>query len=751
MERPDMFMFVAWGAFVFRRKWWILALSVLLLCSAVVSLLRGGTLTTGSIEGIEADRAQALVEQALALPGDASFTLLFQAKDFTVSDPRFGAAVKAALAPLTGDAAVAGIANPFELPPLLAKRMVSLDRRRVLVVVGLKGGLLTASRAYPALRAKLDAGPLDVAATGRIPFLHDLELTLERDLFLAEMISLPLALLVLLAVFRSVVAAAIPIAIGALSVLCGIGGVLLLSHVMDMAQYTVNITSLIGLGVAIDYSLFMVSRFRESLARGATVEAAVVHAVETSGRAVAFSGLAVMVGLSGLLFYWGSYLATMGIAGALVVGLAVLFALSFLPAVLAVVGRGIDTARVPLPSLTMRPGLWHGVATWVMRRPVLVLVPTLAVLLLIGTPFFRLRMAAADVRVLPVSSEARRGYEELKEWFPEQAANRVLVAVQFPNGEAFTSERLGALYDASRRYRALPAVTGVESIVNIDPSLGREGYQQLAEMPAAFLPPEFGLAMKGTIAGRLAVLTVLTSAEPASPEAHALIQAIRADRKVGDGVVLVGGQLAHDVDATDFVRKHSPRAVACVVAVTLVVLFLLLGSVVLPLKAVLMNLLSIAGSFGALVWIFQEGHLSRLLHFRPGPIEPALPILLFCTVFGLSMDYEVLMLSRMHEEWLRTGNNTQAVAEGLEKSAGLITSAAAIMVAVFIAFSFASIVLLKAMGLAMAIAVTLDATLVRILIVPSTMRLLGHLNWWAPAPVARVFTRWWARHPTNTL
>jgi uncharacterized membrane protein YdfJ with MMPL/SSD domain len=742
-------MFSAWGTFVCGWKWWILASSGVLLCGAVASLLHGGTLTTGSIQGIEADRTQALVEKALALPGDASFTLVFSSKEFTVSDPRFGAAVKGALAPLAKDPAVAGIANPFELPPVLAKRMVSADRRRVLAVVALKGGALAAARAYPALRAKLQSGPLEVAATGSVPFHRDLDVTLEHDLLIAELISLPLALFVLLAVFGSVVAAALPIAIGALSVLCGIGGVLLLSHVTDMAQYTVNITSLIGLGVAIDYSLFMVSRFRDELGRGATVEAAVIHAVETSGRAVAFSGVAVMVGLSGLLFYWGSYLATMGIAGALVVALAVLFALSFLPAVLAIVGRHIDAGRVPLPSLTMRPGLWHGVATWVMRRPVLVLIPTLAILLLIGTPFFRLRMAAADVRVLPASTEARRGYEELKQWFPEQVANRVLVAVQFPSGEAFTPERLGALYDASRRYRALPTVTGVESIVDIDPSLSREGYQQLAEMPPAFLPPEFGLALKGTVTGRLAVLNVLSTAEAASPEARALVQAIRANRQVGDGEISVGGQLAHDVDATDFVRLHTPRAVACVVVVTVVVLFLLLGSVILPLKAVLMNLLSIAGSFGALVWIFQEGHLAGLLHFRPAPIEPALPILLFCTVFGLSMDYEVLMLSRMHEEWLRTKDNTQAVAEGLEKTAGLITSAAAIMVAVFIAFSFADIVLVKAMGVAMAIAVTLDATLVRVLIVPATMRLLGHLNWWAPAPVARAFTRFWARHPSK--
>ena len=742
-------MFAAWGGFVCRHRGWVLSLSGLLLLGAAGSLLRGGTLTTGSIEGIEADRAQAMVEKVLALPGDTSLTLVFHAPDFTVADPRFAAAVKSTLAPAAADPVVASVANPFELPPLLAKRLVSSDGHRVLVLLSLKGGLLTAARAYPGLRAKLHAAPLELVATGRVPFLHDLDVTLEHDLLLAEVIALPLALLVLLAVFGSLVAAALPIAVGGLSVLCGIGGVLLLSHVTDMAQYTVNITSLIGLGVAIDYSLFMVSRFRDELASGASVDEAVVHAVETAGRAVAFSGLAVMVGLSGLLFYWGSYLATMGVAGALVVALAVLFALSFLPALLSVLGQRIDAGRVPFPSFTMRAGLWHGLATWVMRRPVLVLVPTLVLLLLIGAPFLRLRMAAADVRVLPETAEARQGYDALKQWFPTQAANRVLVAVQFPDGAAFTPEHLGDLYDASRRYHALPGATGVESIVDIDPNLDREGYQQLASMPPAFLPPEFGFALRATVAGRLAILNVLTAAEPASPEAQALVEAIRAKRQVGSGRVLVGGELAHAVDATNFVRAHTPRAVASVVLVTLVVLFLLLGSVVLPLKAVLMNLLSIAGSFGALVWIFQEGHLSGLLHFQPGPIEPALPILLFCAVFGLSMDYEVLMLSRMQEEWLRTGDNTRAVAEGLEKSAGLITSAAAIMVAVFVAFSLATVVVVKAMGVAMAIAVTLDATLVRVLIVPSTMRLLGHLNWWAPAPVSRAFAGWRARHPEN--
>jgi uncharacterized membrane protein YdfJ with MMPL/SSD domain len=740
-------MFAAWGTFVCRHRWVVLAACFLLLLAAVASIVRGGTLTSGSIEGIEADRTQAMVEKALSLPGDASFTLVFHSPNLAVSDPRYAAAVKAALAPLRSDPRVASIVDPFELPPVIARRLVSADRHRVMVVVTIQGTLLEAARSYPELRAKVRSGALDILATGRVAFLRDLDVTLEHDLLLAELVSLPLALLVLLAVFGSLVAAALPIAIGSLAVLSGIGGVLLLSHFTDMAQYTVNITSLIGLGVAIDYSLFIVSRYRDELARGAGVEQAVVRAVETSGRAVAFSGLAVMAGLSGLLFYRGSYLATMGIAGSLVVALAVLFALSFLPAVLALVGRGIDKGRVPLPPLTMRPGLWHGLAVWVMRRPLLVLLPTLGLLLFIGSPFLRLRMAAADVRVLPAGAEARRGYEALKRWFPEQASNRVLVAVEFPDGQAFTPDRMGMLYDASRRYRALPSVTGVENIVDLHPSLDRDGYQQLAALPAAFLPPEFGLALKGLVAGRLTVLKVLTSAESASPEANALIDAIRSRRLVGDGHVLVGGQLAHDLDATDFVLARTPRVVACVVAVTLAVLFVLLGSVLLPLVAVVINLLSIAGSFGALVWIFQEGHLSGLLRFQPGPIEPALPILLFCTVFGLSMDYQVLMLSRMQEEWLKDGDNTRAVAEGLEKTAGLITSAAAIMVAVFAAFSLASVVIVTAMGVALAIAVALDATLVRVLIVPATMRLFGSLNWWAPASLARAFAARRARSP----
>jgi RND superfamily putative drug exporter len=590
-------------------------------------------------------------------------------------------------------------------------------------------------------------GPLRAAITGKPAFLWNLDKLLERDLVRAELVSFPLALLVLLMVFRTWVAAALPVGVGAMAVTTGVAGVLLLSHVTLMAQYTINVVTLIGLGVAIDYSLFIVSRFRDELGAGASVELALVRAVDTSGRAVAFSGLAVAVGLSGLLFYRGSYLSAMGLAGAIVVACAVAYALTLLPALLAVLGPRINRGRVPLPRLADRPGAWHALSKWVMRHPLLVLAPTLGALLLIGSPFLRLRMAATDITALPPSAEARRGAVELARYFPREAANRIVVAVEFPSEDAFTPQRVGALYDFSRKLAALPGVTAVESMVDLDPSLDRAAYRQLASMPRSFLPPEFEIAERAFIAGRVTVLYALTDAPSTSPQAEDLVRRIRETRTAGDGRVSVGGQTANNLDAMAFIRAHTPAAVAFVMAVTALVLFFLLGSVVLPIKALLMNVLSIGGSFGALVWIFQEGHLRSVLRFEPGPIEPSLPILLFCAVFGLSMDYEVLLLSRMQEEFRRTGDNTHSVAEGLERTGGLITSAAAIMVSVFAAFALATVVVVKAMGVGMAIAVALDATLVRVLLVPATMRLFGNLNWWAPAPLARWLAGAHARRP----
>lgn len=722
-------MLSTWGSIIHRHRWLTLALTGLFLAASLFTLARGGALSSGDIHDLEATRAQHLVEEVLGHPAETTFVAVVRSESLDPGSEAHAAALSHALAPLRDDPRVLSVMSPDDAPTFLAPGLRNDKARSVLALITLKGDFKQALAAYPEVRSLLRSDALVITATGHLPFVSDLNRTLEHDLVRAELISLPLALLVLLIVFRSAVAAALPIGVGALSVVGGIAVVLGLSRHADLAEYTVNVCSLIGLGLAIDYSLFTVSRYREELAAGRSFPDALSRTMATAGRVVAFSGLAVGTGLAGLLFFQGSYLAAMGVGGIIVVALAVVFALTFLPALLAVLGPRIHAGKLPFLEVKPRTGAWHRLALAVMRRPLRVLIPTLAALLFMGAPFLHLRLAAADVRVLGSQVEARRGYEQLRADFPEQARMRVVVAVQFPTAPALTNARVGAIYDLSRRLAAIPHVSRIESLVDGDPSFEKEDYQALLVNPDSPFASLVAAAKKMTTSDRVVLLNAATDSPPDSEEARGIVRAIRAERQVGDGTLIVGGQIAKDLDATAYVRERAPRAVGFVVLATLVILYLLLDSVILPLKAVAMNFLSIAGAFGALVWIFQDGHLFVT---EPRPLEPALPVLLFCVMFGLSMDYEVLMLSRIKEAYERTGDNTLAVAEGLEKSAGLITSAAAIMVVVFASFALARVVVIQAMGVGMALAVTIDATLVRVLLVPSTMRLLGHLNWWAP-------------------
>ena len=723
-------MFRALGDFAFRWRWFVLAASAVILAASLTSVAIGGKLTGAFFTGLEATVAGDQVEKVLGRSVDSTVVFVFQSATLAPTSPEFTRAMNDALEPVRKDAAVAKVEVPSELPPQLAATRVNAASRTAYALVTFEGDIKQALQSYPRIRSLVKSDQLQITATGQLAFLDDLGGQLEKDLRLAELVSLPLALLVLLLVFRTVVAAILPVAVGGLAVLGGIGIVLAFSHVTDISQYVVNVVSLIGLGVAIDYSLFTVSRYREELAAGNDYREALVRAVDHAGRVVAFSGLAVCSGLAGLLFFDGSYLMSMGLGGAIVVALAALFALTTLPALLAVLGPRIHALKLPLPTLGLKSGLWHGIALGVMKRPLLVLIPTLGLLLFLASPFLRIRLAGSDVRVLPAELEAARGHRLLTEHFPDEAATHFNVVVRFPGGTPFTAERVGALYDLSKRLSELPGVTKVNSPF-ADPRLSRQMYQSFF----VTTPPAQAALIEGAKGAfskdQVFFLQALSSAKPDTAEAQGIIEAIRSNRFVADGSLLVGGEAAADVDSTDYMLSRIPRSVAFVVTATLITLFVLLRSVLLPLKAVLMNFLSIGGSFGALVFLFQEGH-GGLLQGEPRGLEPALPVLLFCVLFGLSMDYEVLILTRMREVWDRTGDNAQAVGEGLEKTGGLVTSAAAIMVSVFVAFGLAKVVLIQAVGVGMAIAVALDATLVRVLLVPATMRLFGKANWWGP-------------------
>ncbi len=743
-------MYVSLGGFIERRPWLTLIASLVFLMASLLVVLRGGRLAGAGISGLESDRAQSVVDAIAGRTEETTIAVVFQSSDLAPTDLEFTAAMRRALAPLRDDPRVASVTTPDEAPPPMTPRLQSRETRTALAFVAMRGQLEDGLSAWPELRRKIVSDRLSITCTGKIPFLADLAAVLEHDLVRAELISMPLALLVLLLVFRTVTAATLPVGVGGLAVLGGIAIVLGLSHVVEVSQYTVNICSLIGFGVAIDYSLFIVSRYREELAQGASLHHALMRALDTAGRAVTFSGLAVATGLMGLLFFRGSYLAVMGVGGAIVVALAVVFALTVLPALLVVLGPRIDRGKLPGVSTARKQGkFWHGVAVAVMRRPLTFLVPTLLALLALAVPALHMRLAASDARMLPPGTEARRGYETLVRSFPDLAATRVIVAVRFPGGPVLTPARVDALWDLSHRLAKLPHVLRVESIVDTesklappggarseidaDPDAERAAREELRDTltnPSEIARPIVEQGAKLVVKDDTTVLYVLSDAAPATEAADRLVEAIRAQRTAADGVIEVGGQAAYDVDATRFLLARAPYAFAFVVGATFIVVLILLRSVLLPFKAVFMNALSISASFGALVWIFQDAHLFVA---EGRPLDPSLPVLLFCVSFGLSMDYEVLMLVRMKELYDQTGDNEEAVALGLERTAGLITSAAAVMVSVFIAFALARVAVLQATGVGMALAITLDATLVRALLVPATMRLLGHLNWWAPA------------------
>jgi len=745
--RESGVLLARWGRLVYRVRWTVLALSALSLCASLWVIHVGGRLDPPDIPAeTESGRARRLLEKEL--PGQPpSFSLIFSSQTQQALDPAFRDEVERALAPLRRDPRVARLRTAYDPPGPLpaAVPLISRDGRRTLVMVELRGtaaGFASLEFSalppdlYPALRGLVHSETLDVVSVGNVALNHDFTEVARKDLGRVEMLILPAVAVLLLLIFGSVVAAALPLAVGALAMTGAMAATLMLARFVSVSIYAPNIVSMIGLGVAIDYSLFVVSRFREEIRERAPAEA-LARTVATAGRAILFSGLTVAIGLLGMLFLGLGNLGSMGWAGTSVVTLAVVYGLTTLPALLAVLGPRVNALRVPfLHSERSGDGFWHRLAATVMAHPWRVFVPVVGLLLLFGLPFLHLRVGSGDATSLPPEAESRRGDELLRREFPGGDANRVVVVLDAGHASPLDAGRVTQTYAFSRWLAGRPHVQRVDSFVDLHPSLDLATYQQMVALPPAQRPPELVEALRHTLGDHAAMLVATTNLRPTSDEARALVRDIRKAHPPYDGEVLVTGQTAFDLDFIGLVIRHAPFAIGLVVVVTYVVLFLLLDSVLLPLKAIVMNLLSITASYGALVWIFQDGHLSTWLDFTPGPIQTATPLIMFCLVFGLSMDYEVLLLSRVREEYERSGDNARAVVAGLERTGRLITGAAAIMATVFFGFGLARSVIIQAVGVGIGVAVVVDATIVRALLVPATMRLLGRWNWWRPAWLA---------------
>ncbi|CAN5571412.1 hypothetical protein BH23CHL6_BH23CHL6_05380 [soil metagenome] len=735
------------------RRGVIVAWLVLLGLSLPLAPQLPGALRSGgfSTDDLEASRARLLLQAELGAPPSAMVIVLRSTTDAGAGDPEFELAVAQALADVPRAEHVSAL-----LTHHLSPRQVSADGRTVYEIVALNlppddsplalEPIQQALRPVPGVETYLAGGPA---------FYGDIQVLSERDLQRSELISLPLAALALLLVFGSVVAAGVPIVAGGSAVVVALAVIFLVAQVVPMSIFVLNLATLLGLGLGVDYALLMTSRFREELAlrdggrlpsgevNRPVIEEAVAATVATAGRAVFFSGLTVLLGLIGLVLFEFMVLRSVGIAGAIVVGLAVTAAVTLLPAGLCLLGPRVDALpiRRVRASAPAEEGAWARLARRVMRRPLLFFVPTLLFLLLLGSPFLHVRFNAPDATILPPGVPSRLAYDLLVREFGEGEFAPLQLAIR-TDGAATHPQNVGMLYDYSRRLAADPRVTRVEGLVDVDERLGREQYQLLYAAPGGPGDRFVAEALGRTTRGDLTAFTVFTPYGPNRAEAQALVRDMRDPRSVlappAGAEILVGGGAAEVGDVVTRIGSDFPRSAAFILLSTYLVLFVLLRSVILPAKALIVNGLSITASFGALVWIFQDGNLSALLGFQPlGFVETTLPVILFCVLFGLSMDYEVFLLSRMKEVYDRTGDNREAVARGMERSGRIVTSAALIVVVVAGSFAFADIVLIKALGLGVAIAVALDASLVRALLVPSTMRLLGDRNWWIPPRLRR--------------
>ncbi len=673
-----------------------------------------------------------------------NFGLIFRSPTLSASDPAFQSEVRQALEPLRKDPHVASVSTPYNGPEVNSQ-YISRDGHAIIAKVEIKDDGANQNELtmdiYPMLRAKVHSSMLEVTAFGTYPRNYDLTTLAERDARRGEMTVLPVVGLVLLFVFGSVIGAAIPLAIGVLTVTAGMAGTFVLDHFTPVLVYAKNVIVMVGLGVAIDYSLFILSRFREELKRY-SVPDALANTISTTGRAILFSGGTVAIGLFGMMLLRFGHVSSMGMAGAVVVAFAVLYAMTLLPALLAVLGPKVNAWRMPFTG-DVEPGhdtqFWHSLATVVMVHPWRVLLPAALFLIVLGFPFRHIQLGSTDVTGLPKTAESRRGWDQLTSEFQKVDANPIIVVVKYPGGSPLSVEHVNGIYDLSHWLAQLPGVNRVNSIVDLNPATSLIEYLLLYSEPASHVPQGVQFALKKMVGKDIVMLVAQTSLEAGGDQALNLVRTIRGSHPPLGGEVMVTGETAFHVDFIEAIEEWSPFVIGFVVVVTYLMLLLMLRTLLLPLKAVLMNILSISASYGALVWIFQYGHLESWLHFTPGPIEAMNPIMMFCILFGLSMDYEVLLLSRIKEEYEQTCDNTHSVARSLERTGRMITGAAAIMALVLFAFAFSDLTVIKEIGIGMGIAIVMDATIVRSLLVPATMRLLGRWNWWAPPPLGSLY------------
>ncbi|MFB9906625.1 MMPL family transporter [Allokutzneria oryzae] len=698
-------MFVSWGSVVHRRRW-LVAVAIVLFTVVGGAWGAGvfGALSQGGYEdpSSEAARATATAKEALGRQG-GDLVVIYTAPDGgTIDDPALGEKITAKLRALPKDK----VDSALSYWDTRAPQFADADKQRGLAVITMRSGDENERISqYPELRDQLQVDGVRTQIAGFVPMAAAINETTQSDLIKAEIVSVPLTLVLLVVIFGGLVAASLPVAVGGLAILGSLGVLRIIASFTEVSTFAVNVASLLGLGLAIDYGLFMVGRFREEIAAGRSTPDAVRRTVGTAGRTVAFSATLLIIALAGLMLFPQGFLKSVAYGGMSAVGIAALVSLTLLPALLGMLGKRVDSLGLPwrkkAKSAEDEGRGWRRLAGGVMKRPVTVAVPIVAGLLLLGAPFLGASFGAVTEKVLPASDATRQATETLNSQFPGLANDGAQLVLKGRDGKAPDQQALGQF---------IAAVDNVPGVSAVQPT---------------------GAAKD------VVTLTAKLPGDSMSDAAKEAVKAIRAVQPPAGTDLLVGGMTAQVTDSLDAIIEQLPLMAVVVVGATLLLMFLAFGSLLLPIKAVVMSALSLSATFGVLVWVFQDGHLADWIGVTPGPLEAGIVVLMAAVVFGLSTDYEVFLMSRMVEARAKGASTEEAVSTGIAKTGRVISAAAILLIVVTGAFAFSNVAMMRFVGVGMILALALDATIVRMLLVPAVMKLLGNAAWWAPGPLKR--------------
>ncbi len=733
-------LFYRLGALVYPLRWYIIALWVIAILGCIPFLphIIAPFKTTGFIdERSDSAATQQYLTNKLGFSNNNKFIIIYHSPTLLATNSLYINKIKKSLAGLK-DFPI----KHYIIYPDSNKKLISKDKHTAYAAVifrskePLNDELITK---FKSLIKKPSRMTIQVG--GELIFVDEVNKQTKTDLYRVDFIATPAAIITLIFVFGSIVAAVLPIILGGGCALLILTSLYFLGHAFALSIFTLNIALLLGLCLSLDYSLFIISRFCDELRSKRSIQEAIAITQSTAGKAIFFSGIAVFASLSALLLFPINILFSVAVGGLVAVFVAVLTAIIVLPAVLSVLGGNINLLSVRRARKKKRGvfSIWHWLAEKVVHRPVPSFFAILVVLLCLGYPFLSAKYGVSDFRIFPEHSEDRQFFDTYAEKFKEPQLTPITMLVRTTGKSILSRSNISKLYDLADRVKDNPYVSEVNSIVTTNPRLTKYQYYKLYNLPKRSMNNDIKDLLITTTGHSFTTMDVISKYQVNSPKTKALITQLE-DIEVGRGLsVHFTGTPVSNRDVLDGISHMLPYALLWILVSTYFILLVLLRSVFLPIKAILVNLLSLSACYGALVLVFQDGYLHHLLNFQTqGMLDISLLVIIFCALFGFSMDYEVFLLTRIKESYESNHNNKKSIVFGIEKSCRIITSAAVIVIVICGSFLIADVLMVKAFGLGIAVAIMVDAFLIRTILVPATMTITNKWNWYLPKWLDRI-------------